>query len=146
MVNDMDDEEKMFPDYADIDNARKKFEDGALLDAFNIIYMHIEDVMNGCYLFSSNRKKFYGYREVMNLLFDEEIIDEEIKNKLNNFKATRVDVTHYIASSSFGRRKHQLTMKKIKEHFKMGIELYEQIYQLGFDYFTDSLADSMEEG
>jgi len=142
----MNNEENIFPDYADIKNARKKFDDGAFVDAFNIIFLHIEDVMNGYYFFSSNRKKFHGYREVMNLLFEEEFIDEDMKNKLNNFKSTRVDVTHYISSSSFGRRKHNLTMEKIKEHFEMGIDLYDEIYQLGFNYFVDKLADSMEEG
>lgn len=141
----MSKEKTLFQDYGDIENARTKFENGALIDAFNIIYQHLEDVMNGCYLFSSNRKKFYGYREVTRLLFEEESIDEDTRNKLNEFKATRIDVTHYSAHSSFGRRKPNLTDRKIRKHFEIGIELYEQIYHLGFDYFTDALADSMEE-
>lgn len=141
----MNEEEKLFQSYGDIENARIKFENGALVDAFNIIYLYLEDVMNGCYLFSNNHKKFYSYREVTILLFEEGIIDEDTKNRLNEFKSIRIDVTHYITHSSFGRRKHNLTPRKIRKYFEIGVELHEQIYQLGFDYFTDALADSMEE-
>jgi len=142
-------EDKLFKDYGKIETARQKFEDDNLIDAFNILFLQLEDVMNGCYnIYGEHRheKDFFSYLKIVNLLFEEEYINENTKDKLLKFKSTRVEVTHYSSPSAFGRRKHNLTSRRICADFEMGITLQEQIYQYGFDLFIDAYCDMMEEG
>ncbi len=82
-----------------IETTRQKFEENSLLDAFGIVFSELEDVMNGWYKISSERrheKIFFDYKTIVKLLFNEKYIDEDTKNKLCRFKSTRVEITHYL--------------------------------------------------
>lgn len=130
--------------------ARQKFEDNSLLEAFGIIFLELEDVMNGWYKIHGERrheKSFFDYKKIVELLFNEEYMDEDTKSKLCRFKSTRVEITHYLLPSSFGRRPpKQLTPERIRKDFEMGIELHGKIYEKGEDSFVDAYNDLMESG
>ena len=122
-----------------IDNAKKAHEEGFFLESIGIIFSSIATMSELIILMriSEYRDKTFEYFKATEVLFEYNLVDKDLKERLDNFRCFRNKLVHSIA---LGREK--ISKQELDEEFEKGTQIHDKIRDVGNDVYVDIVVDS----
>lgn len=116
------------------DHAKKEYEKGNFIEAFVLLYSQLEFQLNMIWweylishLLTKNEPKVKEYADLVELLFELEIIDQKSRDLFLGFKKGRNNVVHYMLKLE---TRSKVNKKLLDSQFNQGIKAYDVIKEV----------------